>query len=189
MTEKKEKKGILGKAIDAVSSRDEKEALEETQQQLEEVQKQLDAAKKAAAQAQSEAAKAKSQAASASSQTKAAAEKSIAEAQKRAAEAEAKAKNLEALIERQKRIEEQRRDFERRMEQKEAAGPKIIAEHTLTSKETLSHLSLHYYGHATKPYWMVIYEANKDVIGDNPNRVRPGLVIKIPELPDELKDK
>jgi nucleoid-associated protein YgaU len=75
------------------------------------------------------------------------------------------------------------------MQEKEAQEPKYIAEHTLTAEETLSHLSLKYYGHATKPYWMVIYEANKDVIGDNPNRVRPGLEIKIPELPEELKDK
>ena len=189
MTEEKDKKGIFSQAIDAISSRDEKEELEAMQQQLEEIMKQLEEAQKAAAQAQSEAAKAKARAASASSQTKAEAEKSIAEAERRAAEAEARAKQLQDQIERQKRIEERRLDFERRMQQKEAAGPKIIAEHTLTSKETLSHLSLHYYGHATKPYWMVIYEANKDVIGDNPNRVRPGLVIKIPELPDELKDK
>jgi nucleoid-associated protein YgaU len=71
----------------------------------------------------------------------------------------------------------------------QAAQPKFIAEHTLTAEETLSHLALKYYGHATKPYYMVIYEANKDVIGENPNRVRPGLKIKIPELPTELKDK
>ena len=182
MATENEKKGIFGKAIDAISSRDEKEALEEAQKQLEEVQKQLEEAKK-------EAARAKAQASSASSQMKSEAEKAIAEAEKRAAEAEAKAKALADKIAREDRLEKQREDFERRMQQKEAAGPKIIAEHTLTAEETLSHLSLKYYGHATKPYWMVIYEANKDVIGDNPNRVRPGLEIKIPELPEELKDK
>jgi nucleoid-associated protein YgaU len=73
--------------------------------------------------------------------------------------------------------------------QKAAGAPKYIATHTLTSKETLSHLALEYYGHATPPYWKLIYEANKEVIGDNPNKVRPGLEIKIPELPPELKDK
>jgi nucleoid-associated protein YgaU len=70
-----------------------------------------------------------------------------------------------------------------------AAKKKFIAEHTLTSEETLSHLSLKYYGSATKPYWMVIYEANKDVIGDNPNRVHSGMVLKIPELPPNLEKK
>jgi nucleoid-associated protein YgaU len=32
---------------------------------------------------------------------------------------------------------------------------------------------------------MVIYEANKDVIGDDPNKIRTGQVLKIPELPKE----
>jgi nucleoid-associated protein YgaU len=35
---------------------------------------------------------------------------------------------------------------------------------------------------------MLIYDANKRVIGDDPNRVKPGLVLQIPELPDKLKD-
>jgi nucleoid-associated protein YgaU len=64
---------------------------------------------------------------------------------------------------------------------------KIIAEHTLAANETLSHISLKYYGSAAKPYWMLIYEANKAVIGDNPNHVRAGLVLKIPELPADMK--
>ena len=67
------------------------------------------------------------------------------------------------------------------------AEPKIIAEHTLTETETLSHLSLKYYGNATRPYWMVIYEANKEEVGPNPALVRVGMKIKIPELPAELK--
>jgi nucleoid-associated protein YgaU len=69
----------------------------------------------------------------------------------------------------------------------EAAKAQIIATHTLTADETLSHLSLKYYGHATEPYWRIIYEANKDVIGANPNKVRPGLEIKIPVLPEDMK--
>jgi len=46
---------------------------------------------------------------------------------------------------------------------------------------------LKYYGHATPPYWKLIYEANEAVIGENPNRVRPGMVLKIPELPADFK--
>ena len=69
----------------------------------------------------------------------------------------------------------------------EAAAPKFIAEHTLEADETLSHLALKYYGHSTPPYWRFIYEANKDVVGDNPNRVRRGMVIKIPVLPPDFK--
>jgi nucleoid-associated protein YgaU len=65
---------------------------------------------------------------------------------------------------------------------------RYIAKHTVASEETLSHIALKYYGHATKPYYMLIYDANKRVIGDDPNRVKPGLVLQIPELPDKLKD-
>jgi nucleoid-associated protein YgaU len=59
---------------------------------------------------------------------------------------------------------------------------KFMAEHTVKEDETLSHIALKYYGSAIKEKWMVIYEANKDVIGDNPNVVVPGQVLKIPEL-------
>ena len=60
-----------------------------------------------------------------------------------------------------------------------------IAEHTVAADETLSHIALKYYGSAVKEKWMIIYEANKAVIGNNPGRIRPGQVLKIPELPKE----
>ena len=60
---------------------------------------------------------------------------------------------------------------------------KYIAEHTVSGDDTLSHIALKYYGSAIKEKWMIIYEANKAVIGDDPNKIRPGLVLKIPELP------
>jgi nucleoid-associated protein YgaU len=66
-----------------------------------------------------------------------------------------------------------------------AAAPKVeyIAEHVMKPDETLSHLSLKYYGSAIRDKWMIIYEANKEVIGSDPNHVRPGTVLKIPKLP------
>lgn len=184
MAENEKSKSIFGRAIDAISSRDEKAALEEALNELEE-------AKKAAAAAEAEAARAKAEA-TRSDQAQSAAEQAITEAEKRAAEAEARSKALEEQIEKARQAEEREKAMaqQKQMDALRAAKsePKIITEHTLTSEETLSHLSLKYYGHATKPYWMVIYEANKDVIGDNPNRVHKGLVVKIPELPDELKE-
>jgi len=57
-----------------------------------------------------------------------------------------------------------------------------LAEHTVASGETLSHIALKYYNSAVKDKYMVIYEANKDVIGDNPNMIKPGMVLKIPKL-------
>jgi nucleoid-associated protein YgaU len=54
--------------------------------------------------------------------------------------------------------------------------------HTVTSDETLSHIALKYYGSAAKEKWMIIYEANKDLIGDNPNIIRKGMDLFIPDI-------
>ena len=67
-------------------------------------------------------------------------------------------------------------------------GKKVIAKHTVGGGDTLSKIALEYYGHASKPYWMLIYESNKDLIGDNPNKVKRGITLKIPELPEELQE-
>jgi nucleoid-associated protein YgaU len=59
--------------------------------------------------------------------------------------------------------------------------PAYLAQHTVVSGETLSHIALKYYGSAAKEQWMRIYEANRDLIGDNPNKIRVGQVLNIPE--------
>lgn len=64
---------------------------------------------------------------------------------------------------------------------------KFIAKHKLTADETLSHVALKYYGSAAKKYWMLIYNFNKEVIGNNPGIVRPGMELNIPELPSDFK--
>ncbi len=56
-----------------------------------------------------------------------------------------------------------------------------LAKHTVGPNDTLSALALKYYGNASQEMWMKIYEANKDVIGPNPNVLRPGIVLNIPE--------
>ena len=50
--------------------------------------------------------------------------------------------------------------------------------HTVVAGETLSDISLKYYGKATA--WQQIYDVNKDVIGDNPNKIKPGQEFIIP---------
>jgi nucleoid-associated protein YgaU len=69
---------------------------------------------------------------------------------------------------------------------RDAPKPKteILAEHTVGGGDTLGGIALKYYGSAIKDKWMVIYEANKDIIGDNPNKLKRGLVLKIPKLPE-----
>lgn len=162
MAKKDEEKGLFGKLGDALSSRDEKAAAEEARKAEEAARQQAASAARTAAQANI-----------------------------RANQAEAKLKEMEEEKAKQKLADERvaaaKAAEEWRAKQAEAAKPKIIAEHTLTETETLSHLSLKYYGSATRPYWMVIYEANKEAIGDNPAHVRVGMKLQIPELPEELK--
>ena len=64
-----------------------------------------------------------------------------------------------------------------------------LSMHLIQPGETLSGIAQKYYGHATREYWMVIYEANKAVIGDNPGLIKPGVELTIPELPLALRDK
>lgn len=70
----------------------------------------------------------------------------------------------------------------------QAVGPanrpapvEYIANHTVAPDDTLSGIALKYYGSAIREKWMPIYEANKDVIGDDPGRIKPGTVLRIPK--------
>jgi len=166
MAKEEKKKGLFGKALDAVSSRDEKEALEKA----EKAQKDSEAK---AAQATIAANKAKS---------------AVSDAEKRAAEAEAKAKKLEAEMA-QKKADDRKKELQAMVKSAAAAKKKSksIAEHTVSKDETLGYIAQKYYKHATKPYYMLIYEANKAVIGDDPNLIKVGMKLSIPELPDDMK--
>jgi nucleoid-associated protein YgaU len=46
----------------------------------------------------------------------------------------------------------------------------------------MSGLALKYYGSAVRDKWMQIYEANKELIGDNPAFIKVGQTLNIPEL-------
>ncbi|MBP6015670.1 MAG: LysM peptidoglycan-binding domain-containing protein [Candidatus Promineofilum sp.] len=103
-------------------------------------------------------------------------EKARAEAEQRQAEAKAKAEAEAA-----KASEEAAR---KEAEAKAAASaPKytqFIAEHTVQPGDNLSFISERYYG--TQANFRILYEANRDVIGDNMNLIKPGQVLKIPKL-------
>jgi len=58
----------------------------------------------------------------------------------------------------------------------------VLAEHTVVEGQTLSDLSLKYYKSAARAKWMKIYEANKAVIGDDPGKIKAGMVLKIPKI-------
>ena len=62
------------------------------------------------------------------------------------------------------------------------APKRIRAEHTVAVGDSLRLIALKYYGPGGQENWKVIYDANKAVIGENPYILKPGQVIKIPEL-------
>lgn len=49
--------------------------------------------------------------------------------------------------------------------------------YTVQKGDTLSHISKQFYGKASK--WNAIFEANRDQL-DDPDRIKPGQVLKIP---------
>jgi nucleoid-associated protein YgaU len=153
---RKEKKGLLDKAIDAVSSRDEKAAAEE---------------------AKGEASAARAKAAHEASKRRVTesklerAEKKAEAAQKAAAEAEAKL----ARAEREKRADAVREKLARPREEMAAATQKRV--YVVKSGDSLSKIAKEVYGEAKR--WPEIFEANKDQIKD-PNMIHPGQELKIP---------
>jgi nucleoid-associated protein YgaU len=52
--------------------------------------------------------------------------------------------------------------------------------HTVAKGDTLSHIAKKYYRRPS--LWRLIYEANRDQL-DNPDRIRPGQVLRIPPAP------
>ena len=64
------------------------------------------------------------------------------------------------------------------------AKKEAIAEHTVKEGETLSHIALEHYGNAGAMYYTAIYEANKDVIGEDMNVIKPGQKLAIPPKPE-----
>jgi nucleoid-associated protein YgaU len=49
--------------------------------------------------------------------------------------------------------------------------------YTVVKGDTLSHIAKHFYGKASR--WHAIYDANRDQL-DDPDRIFPGQVLKIP---------
>lgn len=95
-------------------------------------------------------------------------------------------KEQEEAMKRQMAEEQAALDEQRRLRYHPQAASSAT-EYELKPDDTLSHVALKFYGNAGRDYWMLIYEANKDVIGDNPGIVRPGTLLKIPELPEGMK--
>ncbi|PKO12446.1 MAG: hypothetical protein CVU39_23920 [Chloroflexi bacterium HGW-Chloroflexi-10] len=172
------KKNIFQKAVDAVSNRDEKEALEKANAELEQVKKQQAAAAEMAKQAANTERIRKELAA------KEAAKEAAEKAEIAANQAKQKA-NLDRV---QKEFAEKQAARAAELEAKKAAEAAVV-KHVWTNEDTYASLAFKHYGSIQEPYWRLIYNHNKDIIGEHPNNIRTGLEIEIPPLPEELKKK
>lgn len=180
MAEKEDKKGLFGKAVDKLTGRDEKETISELKSELEQAKKEAEAAKKAVRSMMDHKIESGSEKGTLKKETQA--------AEKKIAELESK---LEDLMEkdRQRLMEERKKDLEERKARiEESQKPDIIATHTVESGETLSHIALKYYKHATPPYWRLLLEHNKEVLKGNERNLQTGMTLQIPELPEALQD-
>jgi len=155
----KKKKSILDKAIDAVSTRDEKEAAEEAKKAAEAAKRQatLEAARRQAAEAKARAAEEKAKAA----------EKAAAEAKAQAARLEREKKLAEAAARQKESLAKLRRQAEERK-------PRV---YVVKAGDSLSKIAKEVLGDASR--WPEIFEANKDKIKD-PNLIHPGQELKMP---------
>jgi len=66
------------------------------------------------------------------------------------------------------------------MTEPEGKPPKAV--HTVLVGDSLRLIALKHYGPGGQEHWKEIYQANKEVIGENPYIIRPGQELVIPEL-------
>ena len=176
MAEKK-KKGLFGKAVDAFSSRDEKEQVSELEAELAKAKKEASASKEA---------------------IKTLLDKNVKDrtgAGKEAKEAEKKIADLENKLKARGQKDRtnlaeahKRRKDDLKAKMAASMKPKLLATHKVAAGETLSHVALKYYKHATPPYWKFLLEHNKELLKGDEKSLRTGMELDIPELPAELKD-
>jgi nucleoid-associated protein YgaU len=164
--EQEKKKGILDRAIDAVTARDEKAAAEAAEEKAREVAEKAAAASAAAVHEASKRRVAESKAKRAAEQAKA--------AEKAAAEAQAKLDRLERE-KREKLAAEVRAKLKRQEEEMVAAAQERT--YVVKSGDSLSKIAKEVLGDANR--WPDIFEANKDQIKD-PNMIHPGQELRIP---------
>lgn len=154
---------------------------EDLKEELAQAQKEAEAAKKALKDVLSQNVETK--------QVKADAEKKAAEAEKKIQELESQIKDMAQEKSREDMAEARKKAVEdRKARLAQEKKSQLIATHTVKEGETLSHIALKYYKHATPPYWKFLLEHNTEVLKGNERNVRTGMELEIPELPEELKD-
>jgi nucleoid-associated protein YgaU len=64
----------------------------------------------------------------------------------------------------------------------EAFVPQCVDYYVVEVGDTLSKIAERYYDNGSESFWRPIYEQNRDIIGNNPNRLVLGQVLCIPPL-------
>jgi nucleoid-associated protein YgaU len=85
----------------------------------------------------------------------------------------------DAIEEAKKRTEKLQRETARKADALERKMEQAVKKHVVAAGENLSAIAQKYYDDAGQ--YMKIYEANKDVIGDNPDLIQPGMELVIPK--------
>jgi nucleoid-associated protein YgaU len=84
------------------------------------------------------------------------------------------------IAEKKQRAEQMEREAAQKAKAEKMKQEAAVKKHVVVSGDTLSGIAKQYYDDAGK--YMKIYEANKDVIGDNPDLIKPGQELVIPKL-------
>ncbi len=101
----------------------------------------------------------------------------LAQQRKEAEEARKRFEQQEALRKRTEAVQKAREASKAKQEAKEAV--ETLAVYEVKSGDSLSKIAKELLGDASR--WPEIYEANKAVIGDNPNLIKPGQKLNIPK--------
>ncbi len=84
------------------------------------------------------------------------------------------------IAEAKQRTEQMKRETAQKAKIDEMKREAAVKKHVVVSGDTLSGIAKKYYDDAGK--YLKIYEANKAVIGDNPDLIQPGMELVIPKL-------
>ncbi len=77
-------------------------------------------------------------------------------------------------------VHELRRRLAESPQPSEEETPKAWQTYMVQNRDALSDIAKEFYGDLTR--WEEIYSANRDVIGDDPDRLEVGMVLRIPPM-------
>ena len=178
MTEEKKKRGLFGKAVDALTTRDEKEAAAEAAKAAEEAKAQVAREASLRQLAEAKAAEAERKAAEMKKQMEEAAKVAEAEARVAASRAKFEAEAAARKAEVEKQMAEEAAKIAEARAAAVAAAEAAKKTYVVKPGDSLSKIAKEQLGNASR--WPEIFELNKDQIKD-PNLIRVGQELQLPD--------